>query len=53
MLDEIAEELNKTALFSLSKHDILNMCIDRAYVKMFPNKPISAKKRKKYIRIEF
>lgn len=53
MLEEIEKELNKTALFDLSLHDVLNMCIDRAYLKTFPERRVSAKKRKKYITIDF
>jgi len=53
MLEEIAAEMNQTALFTLSMHDILNMCIDRAYLKTFPDRKVCAKKRKKYIKIDF
>ena len=53
MLKEITCQLNQDALYELSLHDVLNMCIDRAYLKMFPNRQVSAKKRKKYIKIFF
>ena len=53
MIKEIAEELNRDALLTLSVHDVLNMCIDRAYQKTFPDRKVCAKKRKKYIKIDF
>jgi hypothetical protein len=52
MIAEMAQKLNEDALFPLSWHNVLDACIDRAYAAMFPEKPVTAK-RKAYIRLEY
>ena len=52
MIVEIMDELNKDALDPLSKHNVLDACIDRAFQAMFPEKKIRVK-RKAYIKIDF
>lgn len=53
MVQEIADELNLDGLFQLSQHDVLNMLIDRGYSKMFPDRPLAVKRKKKYIKLDF
>jgi hypothetical protein len=52
MIAEMAQKLNEDALFPLSWHNVLDACIDRAYAAMFPEKPVTVK-RKAYIRLEY
>jgi len=52
MIEEIRQELNNDALFPLSAHNVLDACIDRAYMVMFPKNKITVK-RKAYIKIGY
>lgn len=52
MIEEMRDELNKDALSPLSKHNVLDACIDRAYAAMFPGKKIAVK-RKAYIKLDY
>jgi len=52
MIKEMADKLNDDALLTLSRHNVLDACIDRAYTAMFPDRKVAVK-RKVYIKIEF
>lgn len=52
MIAEIADKLNKDALDPLSRHNVLDACIDRAYQAMFPDR-VAWVRRKAYVKIDF
>lgn len=51
-LKEITEELNVDSVVEFTDHNVLLMVIDRAHIKMFPERK-SHPKRKKYDKIPF
>lgn len=49
---EITDRMNEDALKEFTGHDILLLCIDRAYLALFPDKHKDGK-RKRYEKIAF